>query len=159
VALSFYAVSRDSSLSSTERFGALEASFNLLKILCERQPSCLRLASMARVARDYGARSLAVNALQQLTNAIQKHNQVDPSEPFLAPGERFDSVPPLGVAVGNWVLAAVLEEIERLGSFSSFYTGASARQRLETIRKLGFGSAEMERRLRLLQKRFGLPTS
>jgi FkbM family methyltransferase len=158
-ALSLYAVSRDSSLSSTERFGALEASFDLLKILCERQRSCLRLASMARVARDYGARSLAVNALQQLAIAIQKHNRVDPSEPFLVPGERFDSIPPTGVAVGNWVLAAVLEEIERLGSFSSFYTGASARQRLEIIRELGFGSVEMERRLRLLQKRFGLPAA
>ena len=159
VALSFYAVSRDASLSSTERFGALEASFSLLKILCERQPSCLRLATMARVARDYGARSLAVNALQHLANAIRKNNRVDPSEPFLAPGERFDSAPAPGVAVGKWVLAAVLEEIERLGSFSSFYTGPSAWQRLEIIRKLGFGSAEMERRLRLLQKRFGLPTS
>lgn len=41
-ALSFYALSRDSSLSSTERFGALEASFSLLNILCERQPSNLR---------------------------------------------------------------------------------------------------------------------
>jgi hypothetical protein len=56
-------------------------------------------------------------------------------------------------------VAAVLEESEQLGSFSSFYTGASARQRLENIRALGFGSAEMERRLNLLQKRFGLTTS
>jgi FkbM family methyltransferase len=157
-ALSFYVISRDSSLSSSERFGALEAGFSLLKALCERTPSHLRLASLARVARDYGARSLAVSALQQLSDAILQHGRVDPSEPFLAPGERFDSVLP-GDAIGNWVLAAALEEFERLGSFSSFYTGASARQRLEAIRALGFGGAEMERRLRLLQKRFGLPTS
>ena len=112
-ALSFYALSRDSSRSSTERFGALEASFSLLKILCERQPTYLRLASLARVARDYGARLLAVNALQQLGNAILQHNQVDVTEPFLAPGGRFDSVPP-GEAIGNWVLAVVLAELERL---------------------------------------------
>jgi FkbM family methyltransferase len=157
-ALSFYAVSRDSSLCSTERFSALEASFGLLKTLCERQPSYLRLSSLARVARDCGARSLAVNALQQLSNAILQHKQVDPSEPFLAPGERFESVSP-GKAIGNWVLAAVLEKFEQLGSFSSFYTGESARQRLEIIRSLGFGSAEMERRLSLLQERFGQPAS
>ena len=156
-ALFLYAVSRDSSRSSMERFDSLQASFSLLKILCEHQPSCLRLASLARVARDFGARSLAVDALQQLTNAIHKHHQVDPSEPFLAPGKRFDFVPLPDVNVGNWVLAAVLEENERLESFSSFYTGASARQRLEIIRALGFGSAEMERRLGLLQKRFDLP--
>lgn len=157
-ALSFYALSRDSSLSSTDRFGALEASFSKLKILCERQPSYLRRASLARVAQDYGARSIAVNALQQLANTIFQHNRVDLSEAFLAPGKRFDSVPP-GDAIGNWIVAAVLEELERLVSFSSFYTGTSARQRLDIIRDLGFGSAEMERRLRLLQKRFGLLTS
>ena len=157
-ALSFYALSRDSSVSSTERFGALKASFNLLKILCERQPSYLRLASLARVARDYGERLLAVNALQRLCDEILQNNRVDTNEPFLAPGERFDSVSP-GEAVGNWVLAAALEEFERLGSFSSFYTGDSARERLEIIRTLGFGSAEMGRRLRLLQRRFGLPMS
>ncbi len=157
-ALFFYALSRDSSLSSSERFDALEASFSILNILCEHQPSYLRLASLARVARDYGARLLAVNALYKLSNAILQHNfQVNPGEPFLAPGERFDSIPP-GEAFGNWILAAVLEEFERLGSFSSFYTGASARQRLEIIHELGFGSTEMERRLSLLQKRFGLPT-
>ena len=83
---------------------------------------------------------------------------MDVSEPFLPPGERFDSLAP-GEALGNWVLASVLEEYERLGSFSSIYTGISARQRLETIRALGFGSAEMERRLGLLYRRFALPAS
>lgn len=155
-ALSQYALSRDTSLSSSERFRALEASFSHFKRLCEREPSSLRLASLARVARDYGARSLAVGALQQLCNGILEHKQVDPREPFLAPAERFDSIAP-GDAIGNWVLAAALEEFERLGSFSSFYTGPSAQQRLEMIGTLGFGSAEMGRRLRLLQRRFGLP--
>jgi len=157
-ALFFYSFSRDSSLTSSERFDALETSFSLINTLCKHEPSNLRLASLARVARDYGARLLAVEALNQLSNIIFQHNQVNLSEPFLAPGERFDSIPP-GDAIGNWVVAAVLEESEQLGSFSSFYTGASALQRLEAIRALGFGSAEMERRLNLLQKRFGLNAS
>ena len=153
-ALSLYAISRDSSLSTAERFCALETSFNRFKILCERRPPHMRLASLARVARDYGARSLAVNSLKQLTNDIYQQNQMDLSEPFLAPGERFDSVLP-GESFDNWILSSVLEEFERIGSFSSFYTDDSARQRLEIIRDLGFGSAEMQRRLSLLQQRFG----
>lgn len=157
-ALACYAMSRDSSLSSIERFGALRTGFSLLDGLCRRQPSSLRLASLARVARDYGERELAVDALRRLRGNIFEHNKVDPGEPFLAPAERFDSIP-IGKSIGNWVLAAVLEEIERLGSFSSFYTGTSARSRLETIRALGFGGAEMEGRLNLLQRRFGLSTS
>jgi FkbM family methyltransferase len=155
-ALSFYAASRDSSLSPAERFYALAGSFIRFSFLCEREPSHLRLASLARVARDYGARSISVNALVQLSNTIFQNNQLDPSEPFLAPCERFDFVPS-GEVLANWVLSAVLEELERSGSFSSFYTGDSSRQRLEIIRDLGFGSAEMERRLMLVQQRFSLP--
>lgn len=111
---------------------------------------------LARVARDCGERQLAVNALCQLRDAIVEQNKVDPAEPFLAPAERFDSQP-VGNSIGNWVLAAVLEEIERLGAYSSFFTGTAALPRLETLRALGLGSAEMDTRLRLLQKRFGLP--
>lgn len=153
-ALSLYALSLDSSRSPAERFGALDASYRLLKNLCERGPAYLRLASLARVAREHGSRSIAVVALQHLGNAISQQGRIDPAEPFLAPGARFDTVPP-GQGIGNWVLAAVLEELERHSAFSSFYTGNAARQRLETIRALGFGSAEMARRLELLQKRLG----
>ena len=157
-ALCLYAISRDSSRSSADRFAALEASYSLLRDLCEGQAPSLRLASLARVGRDYGARSLAVGSLNRLCESIFEHGRVDFSEPFLAPGARFDSLPP-GEAIGNWMLASALDELERLGSFSSYYAGISARQRLEMIQALGFGSPEMARRLRLLQERFGLPSA
>lgn len=153
-ALALYALSRDSSVASSERFRALEASFELLMRICEHQPSHLRLVSLARVARDYGARATAAGALQHLSNAILEHNQVDASEPFLAPGPRFDSLPP-GAVMGNWVLAGILEELELAVAFSSFYSGLAAHQRLELIRAIGLGSEAMDRRLRLLHERFG----
>ena len=109
------------------------------------------------MARDYGARSSAIDALVQLNDSIAQNGRADPSEPFLAPGQRFDSVP-TGNAIGDWILASVLEEFERIGSFSSFYSGASARPRLEAIRDLRFGGAEMQRRLSLLEQRFGPPS-
>ena len=157
VALSFYAISHDFLLSSTERFSALEASFRALKALCEEKPSHLRLSSLARVASDYGARSISVVALQQLHKNITQTKNIDISEPFLTAGNRFDRIPP-GNSIGVWVMAFILEEVERLSSFSSFYTGMSALERLETIKKLGFGSEEMERRLSLLRERFQLTT-
>jgi len=151
-ALSQYATSRDASRSSGDRFEALRASFGMLRKLCDVETPGLRLASLARVARDFGARSVAVNALRQLSTAgaarLQEH------EPFLPPSRRFDSIP-RSPDFGRWAMAAILEEFERLVSYSSFYTGLSARPRLEAIRSLGFGSPEMERRLRLVQQRFG----
>jgi FkbM family methyltransferase len=157
-ALSLYALSRDTSRPTAERLGALEASLSRLQAVCEGEPAYLRLSSLARVARDYGARELAAGTLAQLCRFLVERGPADPGEPFLAPVERFDTVPP-GDGFGNWILAGALEALELAGSYSSFYTGTGARQRLEVIRDLGYGSAEMRRRLRLVQRRFGLPAS
>ncbi len=153
-ALTCYAVSQDTALSAEKRFTALGRSFSLLKVLCEGQPVSLRWASLARVARDYGARAVAVAALNQLAQHLVAGNPINHGEPFLAPNRRFDSIP-IGGQGFNWILASVLEEFENLSAYSSFYSGESARRRLEMIRDLGMGSDEMARRLNLLQRRFG----
>jgi hypothetical protein len=151
--LALYAQSRDAALTAAERFATLEASFVLLERLCEKQPDFLRLSSLARVARDYGARQVAVSALGMLCNTIFQKRQVNPREPFLAPGERFDTLPP-GKSIADWVAASAVEELERNQSFSSFYSPQFSLERVKIIRDLGYGSAEMKRRLDLLQKRF-----
>ena len=157
-ALSHYVMSQDSSIPMATRFHSLENSLRLLKSLCERDPSHMRLACLARVTQEFGHRGTAVNALQHLLDGIIQVNHVDLSEPFLAPGKRFDHLP-VGPSTRDWTLAAILEEFERLGSYSSYYTGTEALRRLEMIRDLGFGSPEMARRLALMQQRFGLPTA
>jgi FkbM family methyltransferase len=149
-ALSLYARSRDAGLTMAERYQALESSFLQFRTLCEREPSRLRLASLARVAHDYGQRAVVVSALTQLAESIRQAGMVDPNEPFLAPLERFDSIAP-GEALGRWVLAAVLEQLEQRERYSSFYAGPSALDRLEAIHNLGFGSPGMKRRLELVR--------
>ncbi len=151
-ALASYARSRDPALSMTERVRALETSFLQFKQLCAQDPSHLRLASLARVANDFGERAVAVNALAELVEFIRLGGRVDPGEPFLAPSERFDSIAP-GEALGGWIFAAVLEQLEKRERFSSFYADPSALDRLEAIHALGFGSPEMERRLDLVRLR------
>jgi FkbM family methyltransferase len=153
--LSLYACSRDPEMSASERFRALEGSFLVLRAVCEREPTLLRLSSLARVAHDYGERAVSVNALSQLLARI-RHAGVDPSEPFLPPLERFDSIS-FGDEPARWLVAAVLEQIERRGWFSSFYAGPAARERLEDIHALGHASPEMDRRLDLVRRRFDPP--
>jgi hypothetical protein len=152
-ALARFAISQDTSLDALTRFSALESSFQLLKSLCDERPHFLRLASLARVAHEHGSRAVAVSALSRLADTTARDNQLNPGEPFLVPGERFESIAP-GGDIRKWALAAILEELERLSSYSSFYTGNSARSRLDKIASLGFASAEMGRRLQLLQMRF-----
>lgn len=150
-ALLGYARSRDTALPLAERFEALESSFLVLRTECQRDASRLRLASLARIAQDYGERAVSVNALKQLLARIRDAG-VDPSEPFLPPLERFDSIA-LDEEPGRWLVAAALEASEKLERFSSFYAGAIALERLEDIRELGLGSTEMQRRLELVRQR------
>lgn len=152
-ALALHAIAHDKKLTAAERFVALRTSLEILTTVCNKQPEYLRLVSQARVAREFGARAVAVLALDDLIQRAVKFQQVNPSEPFLASCERFDSLDPKD-AIGNWVVCSTLEELERNASFSSFYTGQAAKQRLEYIRNLGFGSPEMARRLTLVEQRF-----
>ena len=153
-ALSCFAISQDTALDPNLRFGALESSFRSLTDLCQRQPGDLRLASLGRVAREYGARAIAVAALGYLSETLAKGKGVHPAEPFLPPGKRFDAIRPRAEDLQGWILASVLEELERLNAFSSFFTGNAARERLERIASLGYASAEMQRRLLLVRTRF-----
>jgi FkbM family methyltransferase len=152
-ALTCFAISQDTDLNPLERFSALENSFMALVSLCQRAPRYLRLASLARVAREYGARTVAVAALGQLYQKLANNEPLDPREPFLAPGKRFDTIEPR-TDVKDWFLAAVIEEFERLSSYSSFFTGEAGRERLELMVSLGYESAEMRRRLELIRVRF-----
>jgi FkbM family methyltransferase len=152
-ALALHAIAHDNNLLMAERFVALRTSLDTLTAVCHAQAGFLRLASLARVAREFGARSAAVSALGNLFQLAAKDQQIDPSEPFLASSPRFDAVDPKD-ALSNWVVGSNLEALESNAAFSSYYTGQASRQRLEAIRSLGFGSAEMARRLALVEQRF-----
>jgi hypothetical protein len=105
------------------------------------------------VAREFGARQDAVMALNVLAKRIFSSKEINPREPFLLPLATWDGTV-AGSGQGDMVFAAVLEGLEVMSAFSSFYSGESSRGRLELIRKLGFGSPEMRRRLDLLNRRF-----
>jgi len=153
-ALDLYARSTDTDRPIAERFDALEQSYRRMKPLAESSPTHPRLASLARIAADYGARVVAIHTLAELCTRITRDRRANVAEPFLAPGKRFDSVDP-GGDLGNWLLIAAAEELERLKAFSSFYTGNSSRDRLEVICRSAFAGPEMQRRLDLVQRRFG----
>jgi FkbM family methyltransferase len=152
-ALTCYAISQDVKLPPLERFSALERSLEELVSLTQGQPPSLRLASLARAARTYGARVIAVGALSRLLETLVRERRVNLDEPFLAPGERFDTIDPRE-NIQDWILAGALEELEKLNAFSSYYTGEGSRRRLELIASLGYESDEMRRRLLLIQTRF-----
>jgi hypothetical protein len=155
-AIACYLFCQDKRQSHVLRYLALEQSFSLLSKLCAEKPLYLRLATLARVARDFGERSLAVETLNALTNHISKTSEINPREPFLLPSRRLESVPP-GAGLADWIFTSILESLESFSAFSSFYTRTSAVNRLQVIQSLGFAGPEMTRRFDLIKKRFTKP--
>ena len=149
-ALALHAYSLDPSTPMTDRYVALTISHQMFSNLCAVAPSHLRLSSLARTARECGLRTVAIHALVQLTRMLMTQDAPDLQEPFLTPGERFDALAP-GTDPGRWMLAAALEELERLNAWSSYFQPSMERLRL--IHDLGFASDEMRRRLSLVQAR------
>jgi FkbM family methyltransferase len=154
-ALACHAISHDSDARPELRVLALSQSLKALDASVRECVSHPRLLSWARVCQEYGERSAALKALGQLIAGISGSGQVDLSEPFLAPNRRLEAVDP-GARCPDWVIAGILEQIELLGSHSSYFTSEEpARGRLRAISQTGFGSAQMTRRLALLNARFG----
>ena len=156
LALGLQEASRDPTFPAADRVVALERAVRILTTLCASAPTTTRLSTLARMTHEWGARSASITALLNLFTKADADARKDDAfrEPFLPPGLRFESVTAVG-AFQSWMMAAALEQFEHHCAFSSFYTGASAKPRLEAIRDLGFGSPEMGRRLRLVQLRHG----
>jgi len=76
-------------------------------------------------------------------------------EPALAPHRRYDLIDPKE-DVGLWAGCAVMETIERLRAFSTFFSGTEALSMLERLSLQPFYCAEMERRRQLVRLREGL---
>jgi hypothetical protein len=154
-ALSLYAKSKNTSLTKFNRFSAIFSAYLLLKEVCVSAPAFLRLFSLARVANELGAREESLLALNRLLNAIQLDGEyaLGLNEPFMAPLGYFDYVPIKPNDENNWVLAAMLEGMEKLKYHSSRYADVNDMSiRLSIIRSLGYGSEEMYRRMRLVEK-------
>lgn len=154
--LALYARAQDSSLPMADRFAALKAAFENFQHHAAEPTAFLRASSLARIAREYGARDIAITALRQLCAAIFERRQVDPAEPFLAPGKRSEAWPiPDPKMSGDWLATAALAELELNEFHSSYYSGKTRIGRLEIICNSGFTDDEMKRRRDLVHERFG----
>jgi protein O-GlcNAc transferase len=151
-AIALYLSSTESSLPVALRWRALDESYKMLHGVCVGDAGYLRLASLARVAKDHGKRVVAVTALSQLTDQISRYGSINLTEPFLVPCIRFQVLPP-GNDFKNWIISSILEELETLEVFSSFYTVGQTRGRLELMQQLGYFDGDMARRLALINAR------
>jgi FkbM family methyltransferase len=153
-ALALYFFSQDAGQPHALRVAAMEQALGGLRAACAQEPGGVSECTRARVAREFGLRQEAVAGLGALVNGIIAKRQVDHRSPFLLPMAGM-SVP--AELAGQWsaILAAAVEGLECMASFSSFYSVQASRGRLDLLRKIGIQSPSMSRREYLLGLRLG----
>jgi len=155
-ALDFYAQAHDVSEPIEKRYAYLLCAFHILFNLLKENGNFSNILTFVRIATEIGERVKAVNALTYLINAHSSgHIPMILNEPFLAITPEYENLDP-NEEINNWAMASILEQHEKLRSFSSYYTGTSSISTLEAIRVTGFQSEEMERREELIRRRFKL---
>lgn len=153
-AISLHTIAHSKGIPAAHRYKCLQLSLKKVIAICNQAPTFLRTLTLGRLAREFGARSLAIQALESLVKSATSGVQLSAAEPFLAANSYFDFVDPTK-SPGNWVVGSAMEELERSSTFSSYFSDQSARDRLMVIQQLGFGTPEMSRRLSLLNERYG----
>ena len=152
VALNLYAQANDTGKTPGERVGCLQSACSILMMLVQASPNLSRLLTLGRVLTDSGRREDAVGILNRISATFDAGDQFDLDEPFLALTDEFAAVDP-GEHLAGWLFASVLEQREKLRSFSSFFTGEESLPVLEAVCSTGFQSKETERRIDLIKRR------
>ncbi len=99
-------------------------------------------------------REQAIAALDGICAKVASNTHAPGDTPFLAVSRRFDDIAP-GDVFADWCLASVLDQRQRLASFSSYFQDEQALDALEILKRLPFQCAGMERRRQLMRIRFG----
>ena len=154
IALECYIESMDIQKTVEERFILLKMSYALLTDVCQQKAELPHLLTFVRVASDIGERYQAVTVLDQLYEMFQSDAPLALNKEHLAVSTRYDQIDP-GDRVGEWCLSSIIEEKERLRTFSSYFADVSSLTMLEMLKDLGFQSIEMERRRQLVMIRKG----
>ena len=149
-ALNAYAVSQEATVPIGQRLAALHDALRLLvQTVGDGGANFPRLCSLARVAAEAGQRHQAVATLDRLRTILLEGQMVGLSEPFLPVDRRFDTVNPKNQLV-DWMVVGILETLDRLGAFSSYFAPQRSRDLLALVKDRAFVSAQTTRRLTLV---------
>lgn len=155
-ALDCYVLANNLEFAPAERYGYMLRAYKIMHTLVNRRATFCRLLSFVRIAGDLGLRGMAVHVLKKIHDHLSSNRGVLLlSEPFLAPSAAHEIVDPRA-KLGEWVIIACLEQLERLHTFSSYSSPNSSVTIVGDIKKSGFQSPEMERRRQLINLRFGV---
>jgi FkbM family methyltransferase len=151
-ALSLYCLSHKTN-KIDEAYSLLIDARDIIKKLLEKKVDIYYLQTYARILIEMGERENCLFVLDEIIRfmSLQKISTLD--KPFLCVSTEFEEIKQ-NKNYHNWCLASVIEQKEKLRSFSSYFTNGSTLQDVEKIKQLGFVIHEMERRSLLIKMHF-----
>ncbi len=152
-AVAAYVCSRDTKLSSDQRFAHLLYALGIVKKrLAAGESNIERLSTYARIAFDIGRRSTGVKIIDYL---LQKYvHQKTPfqiSHDFLPPGPEFEIVDPNG-RLEDWLCAAIIDQFIRKYSYSCYFSVPKSWPYFAELKRYGFMQAAMAKREATIKK-------
>jgi FkbM family methyltransferase len=156
--LAAYAQYRRSEYDSRTRYALLSLAFDSVARAVEAEASLSKQITFARLAWELGRRDSALDVLRLAGQRLESEWEQTQSEPFLAPGARYDAVLPAG-RPGDWLRCSVIEQAEKLRAFSSIFVRDTTADFIFPILSLPFHSPEMDRRWQLVRMAGGKQAS
>jgi FkbM family methyltransferase len=153
--LYLYAWSRAGAIGTAQRLGLLTSAHARVTEAVARRATLPRLLTQARLSWELGRRAEALGALRVASERVEAEADSVRREPFLPPLPRYEQIRP-GNSASEWVACALAEALEKLGAFSSVFTGVSSLAIVESIAHSPLRSPEMERRRQLMRMRAGM---
>lgn len=144
-ALNLYALSRNERLTGSARLAALRAASGIALMLCQVNASVPKLLTLARILVDIGEREQAAQVLQRLVGHFEADGDIALLEPFLPLSEYHGRLEPNG-HLAQWLLASILEQLEKWRTFTSFFGGEESLAFTESVLATGFASPEIIKR-------------
>lgn len=133
--------------------GGLIFAFRSLGALCKAAPTIPRLSTLARIAYEAGRRSDALAALRQAQQSLKEGATV--AELFWPAHPRFDDTAPDEKSWTDWLVASIIETIERTHPASGCLGPSGVN--LKWLVERPWASTEMERRRVLRALKDGKP--
>jgi FkbM family methyltransferase len=149
--LEAYRRSVDEKQSLSKRVASLRQAFDFAIEAVRQQPTLARRMTLARIAWEFGERTVAVANLEKAVALAKDGAAKAVVEPHLNPSPRYEAMAPQGEP-GEWLESALVEACEKLRTYSSLFAGATLAARLEPY---PWRSPEMERRRQLVALRAG----
>jgi FkbM family methyltransferase len=136
-----------------QRLGALEQALACVREAARERPSVFRDLSLARLEWEAGSRALAVKALLRATERLAAAD-ISGSEACIPPLPRFEQKS--AERLQDWLQCAALESLEKLRSYSSYFSEGHTLSLLRPLADNPLRSPESDRRCLLVRMRAGM---